>query len=81
MAAGCTAGGIAAFIACPTEVLKVRAQASATVPPPFFKLVPEVGGSPFRVRNFYEGVSTTVTRAMGIGITKMAVYNEVKEPG
>ena len=26
MAAGCTAGGIAAFVACPTEVLKVRAQ-------------------------------------------------------
>ena len=26
MAAGCTAGGVAAFVACPTEVLKVRAQ-------------------------------------------------------
>lgn len=79
MAAGCTAGGVAAFIACPTEVLKVRAQASSTIPSPFFKLIREVGGSPLSIKPFYEGVGTTVTRAMSIGITKMAVYNEVKD--
>jgi len=80
MAAGCTAGGIAAFIACPTEVLKVRAQASVNIPSPFFTLIRDVGGSPFKITNFYEGGTTTVVRAMSIGIAKMAVYNEVKEP-
>jgi hypothetical protein len=57
----------------------VRAQASSTVPPPFFQLVKEVAGNPIRLRNFYEGCGTTVSRAMSIGITKMAVYNEVKD--
>merc|ERR1712141_619314 len=53
--AGCTAGGLAAAIATPTELLKVRAQGYPTKPPPFLQLVKEVGGSPFQIRKFYEG--------------------------
>ncbi|CAG5113623.1 Oidioi.mRNA.OKI2018_I69.chr2.g7713.t1.cds [Oikopleura dioica] len=79
MAAGCSAGGLAAVVACPTELLKVRAQGYVGKPPQFHRLIVEVGGTPFKLRNFYEGVSTTVVRAMSIGITKMAVYNEVKD--
>ena len=62
MAAGCSAGGLAAVVACPTELLKVRAQGYVGKPPRFHTLIMEVGGRPFKVRNFYEGVSTTVVR-------------------
>ena len=48
------------------------------VPPNILDLIKEVGGHPFRPLNFWEGVSTTCMRAMSIGITKMACYNEIK---
>ena len=38
MIAGCTAGGLAAAIATPTELLKVRAQGYPTKPPPFLQV-------------------------------------------
>lgn len=66
-------------MACPTELLKVRAQGYKKKPPPLKELIFEVGGKPFKLANFYEGLSTTVLRAMSIGITKMACYNEVKD--
>jgi len=77
--AGFTAGGMAAAIATPTELLKVRAQGYAGKPPSFPKLVAEVGGKPFKVKAFYEGTGTIVTRALVLGATKMAVYNEIKD--
>ena len=62
MAAGCSAGGLAAVVACPTELLKVRAQGYVGKPPSFPRLIVEVAGNPIKLRNFYEGVSTTVVR-------------------
>ena len=76
---GLAAGGLAAAIACPVELLKVRAQGYPTKPPRLPALFREVGGSPFRVKAFYEGMGTIVVRAMILGATKMAFYNEVKD--
>ena len=64
MAAGATAAGLAATIAHPTDLFKVRAQGYQGKPPPLYKLAREVGGSPLKWANYYEGVGTSVTRAM-----------------
>jgi len=79
VASGCSAGGLAAVIACPFELLKVRAQGYPTRPPPLSGLIRQVGGSPFKVAKFYEGMGTIVARAMVLGATKMVCYNEVKD--
>ena len=42
-------------------------QGYAGKPPSFPKLVAEVGGKPFKVKNFYEGTGTIVTRALVLG--------------
>ena len=43
-------------------------QGYAGKPPSFPKLVAEVGGKPFKVKNFYEGTGTIVTRALVLGL-------------
>lgn len=79
MAAGATAAGLAATIAHPTDLFKVRAQGYQGKPPPLYKLIKQVGGTPIKWGNYYEGIGTSVVRAMSIGITYVAVYNEVKD--
>ena len=60
-------------------IIKVRAQGYPSRPPRLPLLVKEVGGSPFRITAFYEGMGTIVARAMVLGATKMVCYNEVKD--
>ena len=43
-------------------------QGYAGKPPSFPKLVAEVRGKPFKVKNFYEGTGTIVTRALVLGL-------------
>ena len=50
--------------------LKVRAQGYPSRPPRLPLLVKEVGGSPFRITAFYEGMGTIVARAMVLGKVK-----------
>jgi len=64
MAAGATAAGLAATIAHPTDLFKVRAQGYQGKPPPLYKLIKQVGGTPIKWGNYYEGIGTSVVRAM-----------------
>lgn len=77
--AGLLAGALASALMCPMDLLKTRAQGYPTKPPPFMSLVREVGGEPFKVGRYYEGMGTVVTRAMILSATNMAFYNEVKD--
>jgi len=76
---GLLAGALASALMCPMDLLKTRAQGYPTKPPPFLSLVREVGGDPFKVGRYYEGMGTVVTRAMILSSTNMAFYNEVKD--
>jgi len=76
---GLIAGGVASALMCPMDLLKTRAQGYPTKPPTFPRLVREVGGEPFKISRYYEGMGTVVLRAMILSSTNMAFYNEVKD--
>jgi len=79
MAAGGIAGGIASFIANPTDLLKTRMQNDAAAQPRSMLThaseIHSLGG----VAAFWRGASTTVTRAVTLGAVKMASYDSSKE--
>jgi len=78
MVAGGLAGGIGSAIANPTDLLKIRMQAdSAPVPKRMAAHMADIfkeGG----VAGFWMGTSTTVLRAVVLGATKLATYDEAK---
>ena len=79
MFAGGLAGGIASFIANPTDLLKTRMQNDQTNPPrstmAHTRDIFAMGG----VGAFWRGASTTVARAVTLGAVKMASYDTAKE--
>mmetsp|Transcript_30319 Transcript_30319/g.96756 ORF Transcript_30319/g.96756 Transcript_30319/m.96756 type:complete len:347 (-) Transcript_30319:98-1138(-) len=79
--AGCSAGGLASALASPTDLIKISMQRCETLPvPSIFKYIRDIAGRPGGpIMPFYEGVSATVSRAVVLGATKMAVYNEIKD--
>ena len=79
MVAGGLSGGIGSAIANPCDVLKIRMQADNATPAKTFgehakQIFRTEGGIP----GFWKGVSTTVTRAVVIGATKLATYDQAK---
>lgn len=78
MAAGGTAGGLASFVANPTDLLKTRMQADAgVVPKSMLAHASEIyqqGG----ILGFWRGASATVVRAVTLGAVKMASYDASK---
>ena len=76
MAAGGAAGGLASFIANPTDLLKTRMQAEAVGRPLLAHMrdIYAAGGLPA----FWRGASTTVVRAVTLGAVKMASYDTAK---
>lgn len=78
LAAGGLAGGLGSAIANPTDLLKIRMQADNALRPTSLtahaKIIYESGG----VLGFWTGVSTTVQRAVILGATKLATYDESK---
>lgn len=78
VAAGGAAGGIASFIANPTDLLKTRMQADAgVVPKSMFSHVGEIHRQS-GVLGFWRGASATVVRAVTLGAVKMASYDASK---
>ena len=78
MAAGGAAGGIASFIASPTDLLKTRMQADAgAVPKPMSAHVSEIFAKSGML-GFWRGASATVVRAVTLGAVKMASYDASK---
>jgi len=77
MAAGGLAGGIASFIANPTDLLKTRMQAEE-VGRPMLTHVQEVYAAS-GIAGFWRGASTTVVRAVTLGAVKMASYDSTKQ--
>lgn len=83
--AGLAAGALAAAVASPTDLLKIKAQSDVGNTPKslshhFLDVWKDRGAkTPFAsISNFYRGVSTTVTRAAVIGATKMSTYDQTK---
>ena len=76
--AGGLAGGIGSAISNPADLLKARMQADAAVRPlsmsAHFRAIVAADG----VRGLWRGTSTTVTRAVILGATKLASYDEIK---
>jgi solute carrier family 25 (mitochondrial carrier), member 14/30 len=76
--AGGLAGGVGSAIANPTDLLKIRMQADANVVPKRMLAhcsdIYRHGG----VKGFWMGTSTTVARAVVLGATKLATYDEAK---
>ena len=82
--AGLSAGAFASAVASPTDLLKIRMQKSTGPPRSIFSHAAEIAGEagattlPASVKNFYRGVSATITRASLLGGTKMATYDQTK---
>ena len=77
--AGGAAGGLGSAIANPCDILKIRMQADPDIPAKTMishmkQIYYKEGG----VVGFWKGVSTTVTRAVVLGATKLATYDESK---
>ena len=81
MFAGCAAGGIASAIASPTDLVKISMMRDQATPVPGLgHYLREIAARPNGpIKPFYEGVSATISRAVVLGATKMAVYNEIKD--
>ena len=79
MAAGGLAGGIASFVANPTDLLKTRMQNDSANPPR--SMVAHAGDiyASGGVAAFWRGAATTVTRAVTLGAVKMTTYDKAKE--
>src|SRR3989338_4276674 len=76
--AGGLAGGIGSAISNPADLLKARMQADSSARPMtmtqhFQQIIAHDG-----VRGLWKGTSTTVTRAVILGATKLASYDEIK---
>ena len=77
--AGGFAGGLGSGIANPTDLVKIRQQADASVSNP--KSVMAHARDIYRadgVLGFWKGASTTIVRAVVLGSTKLATYDEAK---
>lgn len=76
--AGGLAGGIGSAVSNPVDLIKARMQAdsSADAPPMIhhFKSIVKSDG----VQGLWKGTSTTVVRAVVLGSTKLASYDEIK---
>lgn len=76
--AGGLAGGVGSAIANPTDLVKIRMQADPGVVPKRMTVhmadIYKAGGIP----GFWMGTSTTVVRAVVLGATKLATYDEAK---
>eukprot|EP00802_Teleaulax_amphioxeia_P007569 Tamp_07576.p1 GENE.Tamp_07576~~Tamp_07576.p1 ORF type:complete len:489 (+),score=98.94 Tamp_07576:173-1468(+) len=76
--AGGLAGGLGSAIANPTDLVKIRMQADSNVVPKRMLVhcadIYRGGG----VAGFWMGTSTTVARAVVLGATKLATYDEAK---
>ncbi|KAJ8605347.1 hypothetical protein CTAYLR_002410 [Chrysophaeum taylorii] len=83
--AGLSAGAIAAAVASPTDLLKIRMQSETGRARSLLAHTRDIwrdGGARTlgaSVGNFYRGVTTTITRASLIGATKMATYDQTKQ--
>jgi solute carrier family 25 protein 14/30 len=78
MAAGGAAGGIASFIANPTDLLKTRMQADAGLVPQSMAAHMSQIYQQSGVLGFWRGASATVARAVTLGAVKMASYDATK---
>ena len=79
MVAGGAAGGIGSAIANPFDILKIRMQADPNVPATrMVSHIKHIYSHEGGVSGFWRGVSTTVTRAVVLGATKLATYDESK---
>lgn len=85
MAAGVTAGGIAASCCCPVEVGLVRAQADGRLPPEerrnyrgLFDAVKRIAATE-GVPALWRGVGPTVGRGAVVSMTQLASYDQAKE--
>ena len=79
MVAGGAAGGLGSAIANPCDILKIRMQADPNIPAKRLgshmkQIYYHEGG----IAGFWKGVSTTITRAVVLGATKLATYDESK---
>lgn len=78
MMAGGAAGGIASFIANPTDLLKTRMQADAgKMPRSMVAHIQDIAQTS-GLAGFWRGASTTVVRAVTLGAVKMASYDQSK---
>jgi len=85
MAAGVTAGGIAATMCCPVEVGLIRAQADGRAPPGerrnykgLFDAVRRIKAEE-GVPALWRGVGPTVGRGAVVSMTQLASYDQAKE--
>lgn len=79
MVAGGFAGGLGSALSNPNDIVKIRMQADTQLQPQRWishnkRIYLYEGGIP----GFWKGASTTVTRAVVLGSTKLATYDEAK---
>lgn len=77
VAAGGAAGGVASFIANPTDLLKTRMQNDASGSRSMFSHAGDIYRAS-GVLGFWRGATTTVVRAVVLGAVKMASYDQAK---
>ena len=76
--AGGLAGGLGSAVSNPVDLIKARMQADSSANAPsmvaHFKSIVQMDG----VKGLWRGTSTTVVRAVVLGSTKLASYDEIK---